>query len=157
MLASCTALACWAAIILMRITRVFAFLVNQVQIALHLHASTWPTSYPPTSESATEAGGAASCSRRRDRAPGSSSPRRDLPRAATSCAATTTLVQRVASLGNVTSRWTRSLEVDHSSILAAVVAGWLWKTRSVFQGVWEGAGGRVGAAAFHTPSDRRPG
>src|SRR5436305_11358473 len=27
----------------------------------------------------------------------------------------------------------------------AVVGGRLWETRSVFQGVWEGAGGRVGA------------
>lgn len=35
----------------------------------------------------------------------------------------------------------------------------LWKTRSVFQGVWEGAGGRGCGepAAFHTPADRRPG
>jgi RadC-like JAB domain len=33
----------------------------------------------------------------------------------------------------------------------------LWKTRSVFQGLWEGAGGRMGEAAFHNPAGRRPG
>ena len=41
--------------------------------------------------------------------------------------------------------------------LAAAGAGGLWETRSVFQGVWEGAGRGAGAAAFHTPADRRPG
>ena len=30
------------------------------------------------------------------------------------------------------------------SLQLAVVAGGLWETRSVFQGVWEGAGGRWG-------------
>jgi len=40
---------------------------------------------------------------------------------------------------------------------AGAVAGGLWETRSVFQGVWEGAGGWVGVAAFHTAADLRPG
>ena len=44
------------------------------------------------------------------------------------------------------------------SHFAAVGAGGLWETRSVFQGVWEGAGaGGRGTAAFHTPADRRLG
>jgi hypothetical protein len=42
-------------------------------------------------------------------------------------------------------------------LLPAVGAGGLWETRSVFQGVWEGAGWGVGAAAFHTPAALRPG
>jgi len=54
-------------------------------------------------------------------------------------------------------RFKPCLILDSSPSLVVVVAGGLWKTRSVFQGVWEGAGGRVGAAAFHTPADRRPG
>ena len=55
--------------------------------------------------------------------------------------ASTTLVQR------------RQLELCIlPSLRLGVVAGGLWETRSVFQGVWEGAGWRGGGAAFHTPA-----
>jgi hypothetical protein len=43
-----------------------------------------------------------------------------------------------------------------SLVLAAVVAGGLWKTRSVSQEGWEGAGGQGGRAAFHASSGCRP-
>ena len=46
---------------------------------------------------------------------------------------------------------------SYSDRTSAAVAGGLWETRSVFQGVWEGAGGWAEVAAFHTLADLRSG
>jgi hypothetical protein len=54
--------------------------------------------------------------------------------------ASTTLVQR------------RQLELCIPPLLPRRrEGGWLWKTRSVFQGVWEGAGGRGGGGSLPHP------
>jgi ATP-dependent DNA helicase RecG len=68
------------------------------------------------------------------------------------------IVERTArSPTSTTSVQRRQLDLCILPSPAVVVAGGLWETRSVFQGVWEGAGGREGAAAFHTPAGHRPG